>query len=83
MAERDMSLEMNDRLLRIYTDVTTLLERSNNTETRLKGIEDRLAMVERKMDSITKEMGKFSVVAALVIAAIVFIVQQALRIAGG
>jgi Mg2+ and Co2+ transporter CorA len=83
MAENDMSKEINDRLLRVATDMATLIERSNHTEKRLEGIENRLAMVELKMDSITKEMGKYSVIAAVVIAGIVFIVQQALRVAGG
>ncbi|MDR1656117.1 MAG: hypothetical protein LBT47_00990 [Deltaproteobacteria bacterium] len=83
MAERDMSKEINDRLLSVVTNVATLVERSNHTEKRLEGIENRLAMVELKMDSMTKELGKYSVIAAVVIAGIVFIVQQALRVAGG
>jgi hypothetical protein len=83
MAEHDMSHEMNDHLLRLTASVNTLLERSDNTKDKLKDIEARLVEVERSMASFGKEMGKYSVVAAVVIAAIVFIVQQALRIAGG
>jgi hypothetical protein len=82
-----MPPDMSEKITQILVELATLIERSANTAARLENLENKVEVMiaqnvdfrtdmENKMSNIKRELGRYSVVAAIGISVMIFVVQE-------